>query len=257
MTWDPKQYLKFSAPRLRPAIDLLARVEHAAPTDVYDIGAGPGNVTPLLRARWPRAHVTGVDESQEMLDTARVAQPDVEWVRADLMHWSPRRPADVLYSNAALHWLGDHEHLFPRLFSCLAPGGVLAVQMPRNFAAPSHTEVDAAARAGPWHGRLEPLLRPLSVAPPAAYYDLLASHAASLDIWESEYLHVLSGENPVKEWIKGSRLKPLMDALDEPERSQFEAEYAARMAAAYPPRSDGHTLLPFRRLFIVATAHPA
>jgi trans-aconitate 2-methyltransferase len=254
MTWDPKQYLKFSAPRLRPAIDLLGRIEHQMPREVYDIGAGPGNVTPLLRARWPRAHITGVDYSEEMLKTARATLPDVDWVRADLAQWQPEGPADVIYSNAALQWLGDHEVLFPRLLSLLAPDGVLAVQMPRNFAAPSHTEVDAAAQAGPWHARLEPLLRPLSVADPATYYDLLAPHAATLDIWETEYLHVLSGRDPVKEWIKGSRLKPLLDALDEPERGLFEAEYAGRVAAAYPPRPDGHTLMPFRRLFIVATA---
>jgi len=257
MTWDPQQYLKFGAPRLRPAIDLLNRIEHASPNEVYDIGAGPGNVTPLLRARWPGAHVTGVDESQEMLDTARAALPDVEWVRADLAHWTPARPADVLYSNAALHWLNDHATLFPRLLSSLAPGGVLAVQMPRNFAAASHTEVDSAVRAGPWRARLEPLLRPLSVATPAEYYDLLAPRAATLDIWETEYLHVLRGDNPVKEWIKGSRLKPLLDALEEPLRTGFEAEYAARVKAAYPPRADGCTLLPFRRLFIVATARSA
>jgi trans-aconitate 2-methyltransferase len=138
--------------------------------------------------------------------------------------------------------------------AALAPGGVLAVQMPRNFAAPSHTSISAAALAGPWRERLEPLLRPAPVKPPEFYYDLLAPRAASLDIWETEYLQVLDGPNPVKEWTKGTWLAPLLAALDEPERSRFEADYAARVAAAYPPRSDGRTLFPFRRLFLVATA---
>ncbi|MEX2147129.1 MAG: trans-aconitate 2-methyltransferase, partial [Candidatus Rokuibacteriota bacterium] len=136
----------------------------------------------------------------------------------------------------------------------LAPGGVLAVQMPRNFGAPSHTAIAEAARSGPWRATLEPLLRPVPVAEPAFYYDTLAPHAAALDIWETEYLHVLEGEHPVKEWTKGTWLKPLLDALAESERSAFEARYAELLAPAYPRRADGRTLLPFRRLFIVATA---
>ncbi len=175
----------------------------------------------------------------------------------DLASWQPARPADVLYSNATLHWLGDHGRLFPALFSGLAPRGVLAVQMPRNFAAPSHTAVAEAARRGPWRTQLEPLLRPPPVAEPAFYFDLLAPRAAAVDIWETEYVHVLEGEHPVTEWVKGTWLRPLLDALDEPDRSRFEGCYAELVARAYPRRPDGRTLLPFRRLFIVATAAEA
>src|SRR5262249_6936508 len=154
---------------------------------------------------WPNAHITGVDESEAML--ARAAEiPGVSWQQADLATWSPPTPPDLVYSNAALHWLGDHEHLFPRLLDMLAPGGILAVQMPRNFTAPSHALVDDAARMGPWRTRLEPLLRPSPTAEPTFYYDLLAPHAAGVDMWETEYLHVLEGEDPVKEWLKGSWL---------------------------------------------------
>ena len=168
--------------------------------------------------------------------------------------WQPPRPADVIYSNATLHWLEDHAQLFPKLLSCLKPGGVLAVQMPRNFGAPSHTSINDAARSGPWRATLEPLLRPTPVREPAYYYDVLAPRTADLDIWETEYLHVLEGEDPVKEWTKGTWLKPLLEALEEPQRSEFERDYARRVAAAYPTRPDGKTLLPFRRLFIIATA---
>ena len=252
MPWDPAQYLKFAGHRLRPAIDLLGRIDADKPAEVVDLGAGAGNVTRLIKNRWPDAHVTGVDDSKEMLAKAAAAAPEIAWERGDLATWRPRRPADVIYSNAALHWIVGHERLFTELVGALAPGGVLAVQMPRNFSAPSHTSIAEAARSGRWRARLEPLLRPAPVAEPAFYFDLLAPRVAELDIWETEYQQVLEGENPVKEWTKGTWLTPLLDALAEPERSEFEAAYGALVARAYPPRGDGRTLFPFRRLFIVA-----
>ena len=254
MTWDPAQYLKFADERARPAVDLLARVPHAAPRTVYDLGAGAGNVTRLLRLRWPEAFITGVDASEEMLARARETLPSVRWSQADLSTWRAPEPADVIYSNAALHWLRDHADLFPRLMSDVAPGGVLAVQMPRNFGSPSHTAIVEVARGGDWRGRLEPLIRAAPVGEPAFYFDLLAPLAASVDIWETEYVHVLSGIDPVTEWTKGSALKPLLDALAEPARTAFERRYADLVAKAYPQRPDGRTLFPFRRMFIVATA---
>lgn len=259
MAWDPAQYLKFAGPRLRPAIDLLQRVDLERPSLVYDLGAGAGNVTRLLAARWPQARIVGVDSSAEMLAKAaaeshRTEFPRIEWQQADLGTWRPDRPPDLIYSNAALHWLDGHEQLFPALCATLAPQGVLAVQIPRNFGAPSHTLITEAALSGPWRHKLEPLLRPSPVAAPDFYYDLLASHAAALDMWETEYLQVLDGDNPVKEWTKGTWLLPLLGAIEEPERSAFEEAYAARVAAVYPRRPDGKTLFPFRRLFMIAIA---
>jgi len=250
--WDPAKYLEFAGPRLRPALDLLARIPLARPEVVYDLGCGAGNVTRLLVERWPAAAVTGVDGSAAMLAAARAVTPAVAWTQAELRSWRAPRPADLLFSNAALHWLDDHTGLFPRLVDDLGAGGVLAVQMPRNHGAPSHTEMVAAAEAGPWRDRLRPALRAQPVAEPAVYRDLLRPHVSQLDIWETEYLHELEGDNPVVEWTRGSALKPLLDALDEPERSAFLAEYAGRIRRAYPHRRDGRTLLPFRRLFIVA-----
>jgi trans-aconitate 2-methyltransferase len=250
--WDPAKYLEFAGPRLQPALDLLARVPLAAPGAVYDLGCGAGNVTRFLAERWPSAVVTGVDGSSAMLAAARAAAPTVTWEEADLGAWRAPRPADLLFSNAALHWLDDHPRLFRRLIAGLAPGGVLAVQMPRNHGAPSHTEMVAAAEAGPWLERLRPMLRARPVAEPSLYYDVLAPHVSRLDIWETEYLHVLEGANPVVEWTRGSALKPLLDALEEPDRSGFQGEYASRIARAYPPRPDGRTLFTFRRLFIIA-----
>ena len=254
MAWDPAQYLKFAGPRLRPALDLLQRIDLAAPASVYDLGAGAGNVTRLIAARWPEARTVGVDGSAEMLAKAAAESPGIEWQQVDLATWRPRHPADLIYSNAALHWLDGHDRLLPGLFAALAPQGVLALQMPRNFGARSHTSITETALEGPWRHTLEPLLRPSPVAEPEFYYDLLAPLAASLDIWETEYLQVLDGPNPVKEWTKGTWLLPLLAALEEPERSHFEAAYAERVAAAYPPRGNGKTLFPFRRMFLIATA---
>jgi trans-aconitate 2-methyltransferase len=252
--WDPGKYLEFAGPRLRPALDLLARVPLAAPGVVYDLGCGAGNVTRFLRDRWPAAAVTGVDGSAAMLRAAARAAPGVRWVEADLRGWRPDTRPDLIFSNAALHWLDDHAILFPRLVGELTPGGVLAVQMPRNHDAASHTAMVDAALGGPWRARLEPHLRRTPVAPPAAYYDILARHASALDIWETEYLQALEGEAPVVEWSRGSALKPLLDALEPPDRDAFLGDYAARVRAAYPRRADGRTLFPFRRLFIIVTA---
>jgi len=252
MSWDPQQYLKFSQPRLRPAMDLLARIACDEPRLVCDLGCGTGNVTALLLERWPHARIIGVDASAAMLAQATVALPQVQWVQHGLADWQPEAPADVVYSNAALHWLPDHQQLFPQLLQHLAPGGVLAVQMPRNFSAPSHTLIDATARTGQWRSKLEPLLDAAPVASPQFYYSLLAPLTQQLDIWESEYLQLLSGTDPVKEWTKGTWLVPFLDRLDPAERLAFEADYAQRLRAAYPPLADGSTLFPFRRLFLVA-----
>jgi trans-aconitate 2-methyltransferase len=252
MAWDPAQYLKFAGPRLRPAIDLLQRIDLDRPALVYDLGAGAGNVTRLLAARWPEARIVGVDSSAEMLGKAAAELPGIEWRQADLASWRPDRQPSIIYSNAALHWLDGHDKLFPALFDALAPQGVLAVQIPRNFGARSHTSITAAALDGPWRAKLEPLLRPAPVEAPEFYYDLLASRAAALDMWETEYLQVLDGDNPVKEWTKGTWLTRYLDVLQGVDQAAFEAAYGERVAKAYPKNPQGQTLFPFRRLFIVA-----
>jgi trans-aconitate 2-methyltransferase len=253
-TWDPAQYLSFADHRLRPALELLARIPLEAPARVVDLGCGAGNVTRHLRQRWPHAELTGIDSSAEMLAKARAAEASVRWEQADFGTWRPAagQAPDVIYSNAALHWLPGHEALFPRLMGFLAPGGALAVQMPRNFGEPSHTLMGDVVRSGPWAARLAGLLRPAPVGEPQRYYDLLAPVSRAVDLWETRYVQVLSGENPVAEFTKGSWLKPLLDELEEPQRSAFEAEYRRRVTLAYPRRPDGQTLFPFLRLFIVA-----
>lgn len=252
MPWDPVQYAKFADHRLRPAIDLLNRIALESPSVIYDLGAGTGNMTELLAARWPQARVIGVDSSEEMLRKAAGRAANIEWEVGDISTWRPGEPAELIFSNAALHWVTGHRELFTGLMSSVAPGGIFAVQMPRNFGAPSHTSMAEAAAAGPWRAGLEPILRPAPVEPPGFYIETLSPLASSLDVWETEYMQLLSGENPVKEWTKGTWLRPLLDALQEPERSEFESAYAELVAKAYPKQRDGTTIFPFKRLFIVA-----
>ena len=252
MSWNPAQYLKFAQPRLRPALELLARVGLEAPTLVYDLGCGTGALTKIMAERWPAATVIGVDDSSDMLERAAGASSNLRWLRQDIAAWRPDSAPDLIYSNAALHWLPDHGRLMPALAAFLAPGGVLAVQMPRNFSAPSHLAIGETVRDGPWRSRLEPLLRESPVADPRWYLELLTAQCGDIDVWQTEYLQVLRGDSPVKEWTKGTWLRPFLLALEEDERGVFERAYAQRVASAYPKRSDGTTVLPFQRLFFVA-----
>ena len=249
-SWDAAQYLRFEDERLRPAIDLIGRIAHAGPRRVVDLGCGAGNALPALAARFPGAAVSGVDGSAAML--AKAAATGFATAQADIAAWAPDAPVDVLFSNAALQWLGGHGALFPRLLSHLAPGGVLAVQMPSMHAAPLRAEQDRIAREGPWAEVLSRVGSAPPILSPGAYYDLLRPRVAALDLWVTEYVHVLHGEDPVAQWAMGTSLRPFLDALQGELREGFLDAYRAAMRAAYPPQADGAVLLPFRRLFILA-----
>ena len=252
MSWNPQQYLKFGGERLRPAQDLLGRIPLREPHTVIDLGCGTGTVTALLHARWPKARVIGVDNSTAMLERARGTLPEVEWEVADLARWSAREPVDLLVSNAALHWLDDHATLFPRLVAQLAPGGVLAVQMPAQHDAPSHQLGYALAESPRWREPLRGLVRRQPILDAEAYYGLLRPHTSALDLWFTEYIQVLGGDNPVAEFTKGSFVGVWLAALPAPDAEAFERDYRAAIADAYPRRADGTTLFPFRRFFLVA-----
>ncbi|MFV2040258.1 MAG: methyltransferase domain-containing protein [Acidimicrobiales bacterium] len=256
-TWDPAQYLSFADHRLRPAAELLARVRADTVASMVDLGCGAGTVAPLLRSRWPEATYLGVDSSPEMLDRATADQPEAAWLEADVATWRPDRPVDLLYSNAALHWLPDHQTLLPELMAALNPGGVLAVQMPANFDEPTHTTIAEVAQERDWSVDLEPLLLGAPVDTPGAYHRLLSPVSQQLDIWTTTYLQELSGPDAVTAWVSGSALRPVLTALTEAEAREFTAEYTGRVNGHYPRGDSGTTLLPFTRLFLVATAPDA
>ena len=253
MTWNPDTYLHFAAQRFQPALDLMARLPDLAARRIVDLGCGTGELTCLLAQRFAQARVLGVDRSAEMLERARQqAQPRLAWLQADAATWDPEQPVDLLFSNACLQWLPDHAVLLPRLLADLAPRGVLAVQMPRNFASPSHVLAREVSAAGPWAPRLAGIWREQPVATPEQYWRWLSPGCASIDVWETEYLHALQGEDAVLDWVSGTLLTPVHGVLQGRMLQDFRTAYAARLRVAYPREADGTTLFPFRRLFLVA-----
>jgi trans-aconitate 2-methyltransferase len=251
-SWDPTQYLKFSNERVRPALDLLAQVPLERAGHVVDLGCGTGNMTGVLAQRFPGADVLGVDGAEPMLAKARAANPTCRFEAGDFSTWVPAAPPDLIFSNAALHWVTGHEALFPRLLSTLAPGGVLAVQMPYMHDAPLRALQNEIARREPWAGFLGDAGYARGLMPIPSYYDLIRPHVRSLDLWETTYLHVLTGEDAVTEWAAGSSLRPFLDKLPPEHAARFRATYSEALRPHYPRRPDGTTLLPFRRFFIVA-----
>lgn len=254
--WDADQYAKFADARLQPGLDLLNRVPPIAPATAIDLGCGAGALTGALATRFPAARIVGVDRDATMLARARETHGGalaarIDWVDADIADWEPPAPVDLIFSNAVLHWLPKHAALFPRLLAWLRPGGVLAVQMPRNFSEPSHQILRSLAADGPWADRLKIPARP--VLDMTGYWDLLAPRTAGLDLWETQYLHRLTGPDPVFEWTKGTALTPIRATLSEAEFDDFAARYKARLLEAYPQWPGGETLYPFRRLFFLAT----
>ncbi len=256
--WNPSQYLKFSDHRARPALELLDRVPLEAPKVVYDLGCGSGAMARLMAERWPDAAVYGLDNSAEMLGRAASEPSRVHWVQADISTWVPEVSPDLIYSNATLQWVDGHHEVFPRLLSYVTPGGCLAVQMPLSWSMPSHRLMrETLADGGPGNTPIgdaslrDPVARKW-VDDMEVYYDLLVTRSSHLDIWATEYLQVLTGKDPVLEWVMGTGLRPILNGLNDADRETFLTTYRQRLRQTYPTRADGHTLYPFRRLFMVA-----
>jgi trans-aconitate 2-methyltransferase len=256
--WDPELYVRFERERSLPARDLLARLSDRDPSRVVDLGCGTGTSTALLRDRWPGAQVVGLDSSPEMIAAARKGDPAVEWTLGDVRSWDPETPFDVVFSNAALHWVEHHAELFPRLLRRTAPGGTLAVQMPINSESPAHRAVREVAESALWAAKWGADLARPKVGSPEFYYNLLAAGSSSVEVWETEYVHVLPDAAAVLEWVKGTTLRPFLDRLSSAgDQKAFLDQILRKIEAGYAPQSDGHVLFPFRRLFVVAHRRPA
>ena len=264
--WDAGQYLRFGGERARPFFDLVAQIGATGPRHVVDLGCGPGNLTAALAQRWPGATVTGVDSSPEMIDAATAAflrgglggspprastaARNLEFAVGDVRDWHAERPVDVIVCNAVLQWVPGHERLLPRWADALAPGGWLAFQLPGNFDQPSHAIVGEMAASPRWRDLLASAELNRQAGDPADYVALLARPGFAVDAWETSYLHVLHGENPVLDWTRGTTLRPVLAALDEEQAAAFLGEYGERLRDAYHPHPFG-TLFPFRRVFAV------
>ncbi|MGV0240995.1 trans-aconitate 2-methyltransferase [Klebsiella aerogenes] len=245
--WNPSLYLKFADERTRPAAELTARIAQQPVKLAVDLGCGPGNSTALLRAAWPEARIIGVDNSAAMLAQAAQALPDCEFITANIEDWQPSEPADVIYANASLQWLTDHQTLFPRLAGQLSDGGVLAVQMPDNWQEPSHTLMRQVAEelGFPESGR-----QPLPSV--QQYYDMLSNSGCEVDIWRTTYYHSLESHQAIVDWLQATGLRPYLQNLDEEEKNVFLERYLTLLQQHYPLQCNGKVLLLFPRLFIVA-----
>ena len=255
MSWSARQYTSFEAERTRPVRDLVGAIPDVGVRRAVDLGCGPGNSTEVLAARFPDAEVSGLDSSADMIEAARRRLPKLRFELGDIPAWDAAGRFDVILANAALQWVPDHAALMPRLVAMVAPGGSLAVQMPDNLDEPAHRLMREVAAAGPWAGKLAGAAGSRAPRlPPEWYYALLRPHAGRIDVWRTTYHHVLAGgTDAVVEWFKGSGLRPFLAPLDAAEREGFLAAYRAALVDAYPMLGDGSVLLPFPRLFFVAT----
>lgn len=253
MMWDAGQYEKFRGERTRPFFDLLSRIPDQSYKSIVDLGCGTGDLTAVLADHWPEARVIGVDSSDEMLASAAShADPGrLDFVKGDIAAWRSAQPVDLVVSNAAFHWVPDHDALIGRVAACLAPKGVLAVQVPANFESPSHTLLQQTVADGAWAERLRGKLRHDIVLPPGRYAERGLALGMVVDAWETVYQHILPGSDAVLEWVKGTALRPVLQALEGTEREEFLAAYTAKLRAAYPETPSG-TLFPFKRIFFVA-----
>ncbi|MDB5818630.1 MAG: trans-aconitate 2-methyltransferase [Rhizobacter sp.] len=251
--WSAKQYTAFESERTRPVRDLVAALPQADVKTAVDLGCGPGNSTEVLATRFPAATITGMDSSPDMIETARKRLPSMQFAVADIATWQPTTAPDVILANASLQWVPDHETLYPRLVSLLKAGGSLAIQTPDNLEEPAHALIRETAKEEPWASRVADARHPPRHTA-RFYYELLKPLCSHVDVWRTTYFHPLAGgPSAVVEWFKSTALRPYINPLGEDERKAFLASYLAKVSQAYPTLADGSVLLPFPRLFIVAT----
>ncbi len=251
--WNPDLYLKFSDQRARPAADLIAQTKLENPKRIVDLGCGTGNSTEQVHARWPKAEIIGLDSSASMLKQASARHPDWQWLVSDIESWKPDGSFDLIFSNAVLHWLGNHGELFPRLFHLVAPGGAMAVQMPNNFHSGAHQAMKKVAGDPRWAAVLSTASEQYGVQPVAFYYNALRKLAGHLDIWETEYLQIMDGSTAVHEWIRSTGMRAYLEKLaNDDQRADFERLCLQEIEKVYRPDDQGKVLFPFKRILIVA-----
>lgn len=253
--WTPELYHRFADERTRPSLDLLAHVPLPSPRRVVDLGCGSGLSTAPLAAQFPAAEVIGLDTSPAMLETARKNVPGARFALADVNTWTAETPTDLLFANAVLQWLPDHDRLLPRLMAQVAPSGVFAYQVPVNLDQPSHRLIAATAARMPFAAKLAAAATARTILPtPTETYDILAPHAASVTLWDTTYYHRLADAAAIATLFRSTALRPWLEPLDATEAETFLTAYVAELAKAYPTRADGSVLLAFPRRFVVAVA---
>ncbi|HYX53211.1 MAG TPA: methyltransferase domain-containing protein [Candidatus Limnocylindrales bacterium] len=245
--------MKFSRQRGRPAADLIAQIDLNSPKTIIDLGCGTGTSTEQLHQRWPNAEITGLDSSPKMLDSAREVHPEWQWIESGIESWQPDEPYDLVFSNAALHWVPDHGRLFPALLNAVADRGILAIQMPNNFQAPAHLAMKKGGADSRWAGALGDAAENIFIQPAAFYYNALRKFARSVNIWETEYFQVMDGPRAVLDWMRSTAMRPYLSRLaNDVQRNQFEQFCLEEYERLFPGDDQGKSLFPYKRMFIVA-----
>ncbi|WP_439693684.1 methyltransferase domain-containing protein [Curtobacterium sp. SP.BCo] len=254
MRWDPARYAAFGDERSRPFHELVAQVGLEAPRRVVDLGCGPGTLTATLAARWPTASVVGIDSSAEMLASPPTG-PGLSFELGSIEDWTPGPTDDVVVTNAALQWVPSHVSLLPAWLDAMPSGSWFAMQVPGNFGSPSHALMRSVAAEGPWASALDGVLREDPVLDPAGYLGIMLDAGLEARAWETTYAQLLPGADPVLAWVRGTGLRPALQALDAADPSggltaAYESRYATALREAYPAGAHG-TVYPFRRVFAV------
>jgi trans-aconitate 2-methyltransferase len=252
-TWNPDQYLKFSNERTRPALDLASQIEIKKPKRIIDLGCGTGTSTEILAKKWPQAEITGLDSSEEMLNKAQAAHPNITWVKQDLNEWIPDQKYDIIFSNASLQWINPVESLIASSIEALNEGGAFAFQVPNNHDSPYHTCIIEAASRPQWKMKMEQVVNPLRYDSINFYYDLLSKRVSKIIAWETRYFQIMEGPEAILEWVSGTALGPYLQVLgSEKERVSFKADLLNFYRKSFPASSDGKVIFPFNRQFLIA-----
>jgi len=252
-SWDPTLYLKFADERTRPSLDLVSGIVLAEPERVIDLGCGPGNSTAVLQQKWPEAEIYGLDSSAEMITQARAADDSIHWILSDIKDWNPDQPFDLIFSNAALQWVPDHETIFPQLIAHLKPAGGLAVQLPYHYESPLHRIIQEVSHQSKWSHLMEGPRTALIQHDTSFYYELLSPLCRKVKLWETRYYHLMADAEAILNWISGTGLRPYLEALESDDaRAEFKQFVLDGYRQAYPKQTDGKVIFPFCRQFMQA-----
>ena len=251
--WNSSQYLRFEQQRTQPAIDLAKKIRVKNPREILDVGCGPGNSSHVLKTIFPHANITGLDSSKDMIKKAESAYPDIMFRQCDAVRElsESKEKYDVIFSNACLQWLPNHEKLIGNMLNALHENGELAVQMPMNQNEKAYQIMEEIICDPKWNIAGDPPERITSLSP-EAYFDLLSRHATDFEIWETTYYHRMATCRSIVEWVKGARLRPYLDALDAKSGARLEQELFERISKAYAVRANEEIIFKFKRLFFIA-----
>jgi len=250
--WNPELYLKYRNERTQPSIDLIGKIEIGfQPKSILDIGCGPGNSSQAILQRWPNAMLTGIDNSVNMIEKAKTSYPNNIWIVADASKYTSNTKYDIVFSNATIQWIPNHEDLFNKLFNLTNNGGVLAIQVPRFNEMPLATAIQKVANKEIWKEATKGCSELFTYHDDKYYYDLMSSDYKSVDFWQTDYIHILESQHSIIEWIRSTGIKPYLDCLKDEEKPLFENELLTEIKQSYTVQNNGKVLFPFKRLFMI------